>query len=383
MKKFNTKKARVMIVEDNHVNAVYLKKVLCNLGYHIYHTSETGDDSIQYLKESFPDMPDIILMDIMFPGVMDGIDAAEYIMTNYNIPVIYLTSYSQDQILDRAKKTVPYGYVLKPFQKHEIKATIEIALYKHQVNIQLQKEKEEKEQLILRLKRLNDDLKHFIHGVSHDLHEPIRTIVCFSELLKNHLNDNQDKEIDFFINLIINSASRIKSFMNSVLSYTILNTTEKEFEWVETKDIFDHAVNNLNCMIRETQASIQYSLPMPKLYGDKNQLIQVFQNLISNSIKYCSQQQPEIKINVNESDTEWQVSFQDNGIGIENKYFDKIFLMFKRIHSKEEYPGDGLGLSICKRIIEFHHGRIWLTSEPGVGTTFYFTINKDLLKNNN
>ncbi len=230
------------------------------------------------------------------------------------------------------------------------------------------------------LKRSNEDLQQFAYVASHDLQEPLRAIVSFSQLLEDRYQDKLDKDGKEFIHFITDGAKNMNTLIKDLLLYSRITTHAQPSKLTSLEQILKEALFNLQESIKESGAVISHD-ELPILKVDKTQFIQLFQNLISNAIKFRKQESPKIYVGVKKVNDEWLFSVTDNGIGIESKFFDKLFNIFYRLHTKEEYPGTGIGLPICKKIVQRYGGKIWVDSEFGKGSTFYFTIipekNKD------
>ncbi|MBF0453008.1 MAG: response regulator [Candidatus Magnetomorum sp.] len=367
---------KILIVEDSPSIYMIMEYILKKLG-HCYKTVTTGEAALKILDQF---KPDLVLMDIMLPGTMDGIETATHLV-ELNIPFIYSSAYTEDSIIQRAKKTNPMGYIVKPFRLENAKINIEMAFYKIEMKKRLDREIHDRERAFTELKRVNEELQHFTFGASHDLQEPLRTIMCFSELLLNKHSSENYSDIPELTQYIINAAKRMQDLIESLLSYSGLSVKKKSFQWVNSKIIIDAAIANLNGMIDEKGAQIKCYEDLPDVYGDKNQLIELFQNLLSNGIKYCTNGHPTILVSGETLEDSWRFAIQDNGIGIESKYHDYIFKLFKRLHQPGVFPGSGLGLVICEKIVKRHGGNIWFTSKPGEGTIFYFTLLKNMENN--
>lgn len=230
------------------------------------------------------------------------------------------------------------------------------------------------------LRRSNEDLQQFAYVASHDLQEPLRAIVSFSQLLEDKYRDKIDKDGKEFIDFITDGAKKMNTLIKDLLTYSRITTHAKPSKLTDLKDIIEDAMFNLHEAIKESGAVITYD-EMPVLKVDRTQFIQLFQNLISNAIKFRREEPPQIHIGAKNLNNEWIFTVKDNGIGIESKYFDKLFNIFYRLHTKEEYPGTGIGLPICKKIVQRYGGKIWVESEFGKGSTFYFTIVPKKMKN--
>ena len=223
------------------------------------------------------------------------------------------------------------------------------------------------------LTRSNKDLEQFAYVASHDLQEPLRAVAGFMGLLKNKYRNTLDMEAQEYIEYSVKGAERMQSLINDLLDYSRVGTRGGKPVLTEAKAALDEALSRLQAGIKESGAKIS-SGELPSVYVDGTQLSQLFQNLIGNAIKFRGEQAPLIRVNADRLDAGWRFSVADNGIGIEQQYAHKIFMIFQRLHSREKYPGTGIGLAVCKRIVERHNGKIWFESTPGRGTTFFFTI---------
>jgi len=229
---------------------------------------------------------------------------------------------------------------------------------------------------ILELKRSNNDLERFAYVSSHDLQEPLRTIASFTQLLERRYKGQLDDDADEFMDYIVEAAVRMKAQINALLEYSRVSTKGKEFELVDTTAILSKTIKSLSTSLRDSCAEITVD-ELPNVMGDSDQLQKVFQNLISNAIKFRKNEQS-LKIHISaykdKDEKEYVFSVQDNGIGIEKQYMERIFVIFQRLHTRNVYKGTGIGLAVVKRVIDGHGGRVWVESEFGVGSTFYFTI---------
>ncbi|MBN1381390.1 MAG: PAS domain S-box protein [Deltaproteobacteria bacterium] len=223
------------------------------------------------------------------------------------------------------------------------------------------------------LARSNAELEQFAYIASHDLQEPLRMVAGFTELLARRYKGKLDSEADEFINFAVDGATRMQHLINDLLTYSRVGTREDPFSSADCRTVLENASANLAVAIEENRAVIK-SGNLPVVMGDAGQLMQLFQNLIANAVKFRSEKPPVIDISVQKQGGEWVFSVSDNGIGIDPQYHESIFAVFQRTPTGKSYAGTGIGLAICKKIVERHGGRIWVTSEPGAGSTFYFTI---------
>lgn len=232
---------------------------------------------------------------------------------------------------------------------------------------------EKLKQTMAEFARSNSELELFAYVASHDLQEPLRMVTSFTQLLEKRYKNKLDKDADEFIEFILDGATRMQSMINDLLQYSRVGTRGKPFKLTDFESVFGQSLVNLKIAIDENNAIITHD-PLPTLMADSTQMIEVFQNLISNAIKFRSKESPQVHVSALKKRNEWVFSVRDNGIGIAPEFFDKLFILFQRLHSRSEYPGTGIGLAVCKKIVERHGGKIWVESEPDKGSTFYFSI---------
>jgi PAS domain S-box-containing protein len=239
---------------------------------------------------------------------------------------------------------------------------------------------EELRRTMVELARSNKELEQFAYVASHDLQEPLRMVTSYVQLLARRYQGKLDADADDFISYAVDGATRMQALINDLLAYSRVGTRGKPFEPTDCEAVLEQALANLQVAIEESGAVVTYD-PLPTVMADGTQLVQLFQNLIGNAVKFRGEQPPRIHISAhrqsaieNRKSDEWTFSVRDNGIGIDPEYHDRIFMIFQRLHSREEYEGTGIGLAVCRKIVERHDGRIWVESQPGKGSTFYFTI---------
>ncbi len=244
------------------------------------------------------------------------------------------------------------------------------------------KAEEDLRRLMKELKRSNEELEQFAYVASHHLQEPLRIIASFTQLLEQRYKDKIDDDANDYINFIVEGASRMQGLINDFLTFSRVGTRGKPIKTTDTNNVIRDVKDNLKKLIDESNALITND-PLPVVVADVAQLIQLFQNLISNAIKFHREGiAPKVHISGEEKKSKWIFSVADNGIGINQENFNRIFLIFQRLHKRNEYGGTGIGLAISKKIIQRHGGKIWVESNLNKGSTFYFSIVKrEVIKN--
>jgi light-regulated signal transduction histidine kinase (bacteriophytochrome) len=221
--------------------------------------------------------------------------------------------------------------------------------------------------------RSNDELRQFAYIASHDLQEPIRMVTNFGQLLQRNMPAGADTETRDWLGYVVEGGQRMQALIRDLLDYSEIGYQARPFEAVGLERVVQLVLDNLRASIQDTAAEITYD-PLPTVVGDKPQLVQLLQNLISNAIKFHDHPPPKIHLSARRQDDEWIVSVRDQGIGIAEKYYGRIFEFFRRLHDRDRFPGTGIGLAICRRVVERHGGRIWVESALGEGSTFSFTV---------
>lgn len=377
----------ILIVDDHLENLQILFSMLNDYGYEVRRVIN-GFQALNVVKS---EPPDLILLDILMPE-MDGYQLCKTLKANpstANIPVIFLTAL--DDELDKLKAFEVGGidYITKPFHMKEVMARIEnqltiqrqrraIAEQNEQLkaqNIRLEQLNAELIKLNSKLEQSNQDLEQFAYIASHDLRSPLQTILGFAQILGQKYQECLDEKGKHYLDRIITGAERMNKLISSLLEYSRIGNKKLDFKPVDGNKMLAQVLESLQADIESSHAVIQLE-QLPIFVGDEVQLEQLFQNLISNAIKYRHPEvTPQIKITVEPKvNFEYLIGIHDNGIGISSEDFQRIFQVFQRLHNSEQYPGTGIGLAVCKKIIDNHGGRIWVESEANQGTSFYFTL---------
>jgi signal transduction histidine kinase len=250
---------------------------------------------------------------------------------------------------------------------------IGIAAQKNQMFEAVVRAKGDLEVTVEKLERSNVELQQFAYVASHDLQEPLRMITGYTNLLAKRYKGKLDASADEFIGFAADGANRMRVLINDLLTYSQVQSQRKKPAPIDCELVLSHTLMGLRMAIQESAVKIFHD-PLPTVVGDETQLTQLFQNLIGNAIKFRSGDAPMVHIGCERREYDWLFSVRDNGIGIDPQHAERIFVIFQRLHQREEYPGTGIGLAVCKRIVERHGGRIWTKSQVAKGSTFYFTL---------
>jgi signal transduction histidine kinase len=368
----------ILIVDDVPANLEVVGRHLENHGYRTV-VAQGGQEGIERAGLV---QPSLILLDVLMPG-MDGFEACRHLKANENtrdIPVIFMTA-----LTDTADKLTGFevgavDYVTKPINGAEVLARISTHLALRSLrlrleaqNTQLLQEIATREQTQEALQRSNTELEQLAYVASHDMQEPLRMVASYLQLVADRYQGKLDAEADEFIGYAVDGAKRMQNLINDLLSYSRVGTKARPLAPTDSAALVDTVISDLRVAIEESGARITRG-PLPVVMADTTQFGHVFQNLIFNAIKFRGDQRPEVHIEAERADAGWCFAVRDNGIGIAPEYFERIFVLFQRLHGRREYPGTGIGLALCKKIVERHGGRIWVESVPSQGSVFRFTI---------
>lgn len=235
----------------------------------------------------------------------------------------------------------------------------------------------ELEKLATELARSNQDLERFAYVASHDLQEPLRMVASYTQLLARRYAGQLDARADKYIAYAVDGATRMQELVNGLLAYSRVSRQGEDFVPVACEQVLESVLRNLEHACRKTGAVVTHDA-LPTIRGNPTQLTQLLQNLISNALKFRGSEPPRVHVSARAAADQWLFSVRDNGIGIDPQYFQRIFVIFQRLHTREQYSGTGIGLALCKKIVEHHGGRLWVESAPGSGSTFLFTLPREV-----
>jgi two-component system sensor histidine kinase/response regulator len=343
---------------DDYGPARYARsKVLTQAGFNVQEAG-TGQDALRLASEC---KPELVILDINLPD-MNGLEVCQRLKKNpatSGIVVLHLTasSTSPRNMVDGLNCGAD-SYLTEPIEPDVLVAAIRALLRARQAEDAL--------------RRSNDELQQFAYMISHELNEPLRMVASYTQLLAKRCAGRLDQQADEYIAITVSAATRMQAFVQDVLNFSSAGAPDCVIQPVSAEAVLATALFELQLIVKESGAIVTHD-PLPTIAGNEARLVRLFANLIGNSIKYRRPETPHIHISARERNGFWQFAFRDNGIGIDPQYWDRIFTVFKRLHGSE-YPGSGVGLALCKRVVENHGGTIWLESAPGEGSTFYFTI---------
>lgn len=411
-------KANILVVDDNPHNLYTIRSILENPDYNLIE-ARSGAQALKHLLER--DFA-VILLDVVMPG-MDGFQTAKLIRSRdktYQVPMIFITSisteenqvfegysvgavdYLQTPIIPEVLRAKVSAFVdlFRKTEKIQRQSELLHAAEKHRYERELQEQKQQHEIETLRLReehllrerenearnsrllaekareleRSNLELERFAFAASHDMQEPLRTIISYTQLLekvcKKRLQPNEEEIISF----ISEAAKRMQQLIRSLLDYSLVGKAGKlTVRPIDCTKLWEQIVDSLDTSLKETRTEVVVD-KLPVVYGEETQIRQLFQNLLTNAVKFRSDDPPRIEVTTEAGEKYCTFHVRDNGIGIEPEYQEQVFSLFKRLHAQEKYPGSGLGLSLCKKIVENHGGRIWVESELGKGACFSFTL---------
>jgi signal transduction histidine kinase len=362
---------RVLLVEDDASDAELVLHQLRSGGFAVRADITENEEEFRRLVEQNGDY-EIVLTDYSLPH-WRGMEALKLLrLRGLDVPVILVTGSLGDVTAVECIKQGATDYVLKD-RLQRLPVAVRRALEEKQLRAENQRAQQELADKVEELARSNAELEQFAYVASHDLQEPLRMVATYTELLAERYRGRLDDRADKYIHYAVDGAVRMQSLIRDLLTYSRAGRHQLALGSHDCNQIVAEAVANLQAAVHESGASLIYHA-LPTVVADRLQLVQVFQNLVSNAIKFRRPDPPQIAIEARKKERQWEFSVSDNGIGIAPEYHELIFVIFKRLHTHDEHPGTGLGLAICKKIVERHGGKIWVESEVGRGSTFKFTL---------
>jgi two-component system, sensor histidine kinase and response regulator len=360
---------QLLIVEDEGVTALHLREHLVKLGYEITDVAGSGEQALRILEQR---RPDLVLMDVRLAGGLSGTQTAKVIDERFRIPVVYMTAHNDDATLEEINATGGYGFLTKPIREIDLHPIIQLAISRHEKELQ-EREAERKCWQDL-CQRVEGQLEDFTYAAGHDLKEPLRTARSFIELLARRMGSRLTTEEQELITHAQAGLTRMDTLLSDLLAYAQAGISPgASIPETPAEAALKWAIENLRSGIAESGASITYD-SLPVVRAVPSQLARVFQNLLANGIKYRRSDPPLIHVALTTCENEWVFGVSDNGIGFDSQNAQRIFAPFKRLHSHREYAGTGIGLAICRKIVEAHGGRMWAESVPERGSVFFFTL---------
>jgi signal transduction histidine kinase len=363
-------KLRVLLVEDNADDAALMLHGLRKEGFEISKTVvRTAADFRRQVKE---ELPDVVLADYNL-GEWRGIETIEILRgEGLDIPVIMVTGALGDVAAVKCIKDGATDYVLKDGLAR-LPEAIRRALLEKQERDLRHKVEEDLAHKVDELARSNADLEQFAYVASHDLQEPLRMVVAYTQLLSERYRGKFDENADKFLGYASEGAMRMQVLIQDLLSFSRVGRNGRASGAVDCNAVVDEVLQTLASPIQESGAVVTRA-GLPAVWADRTQVAQLFQNLIGNALKFRGKEKPVISVQVEKANQQWLFDVTDNGIGIAPESAENVFVIFQRLHTRAEYPGNGIGLAICKKIVERYGGRIWIEPRAGSGTTFKFTL---------
>jgi signal transduction histidine kinase len=363
---------KVLIVDDIEANLFSLEDALEPLEVGI-DRALSGKEAVRLIQDNDYS---VVLLDVQMPE-MDGFETAQAIFAlekDRHPPIIFVTAISKDEhYIRKGYKSGCVDYLLKPLNLDLVRNKVRFCMDLHLRVLENERLVEKLRAQELDLKRSNEELQQFAYVASHDLQEPIRMVRNYIQLFGKRLSGELDEKATKYMGYIIEGSERMQNLVNDLLVLSRVSSQGKDLEATKPSEVVAVVLRDLKLLIEETGAQVEVE-NLPLVLADRSQLGQVFQNLIANAIKFRTDRPPKIHIRGEVKDGWCQFTVSDNGIGIDSKYFEQIFVIFQRLHTRDVYQGSGIGLSLCKKIVERHGGQIWLESQVGQGTKFHFTL---------
>jgi signal transduction histidine kinase len=363
-------KLRVLLVEDNPSDVELVLLILRKEGFEV--SADVAQTAAEFTSRIETANYDLILADYNLPQ-WSGMETLDILCReNLDIPLIVVTGYLGEEKAVECIKQGATDCVLKDHLTRLPHAVSRALQEKRQRELRRRSE-EELAAKVAELARSNAELEQFAYVASHDLQEPLRMIANYTQLLAERYRGQLDEQADKYIHYAVDGASRMQALIQDLLKFSRVGKAEIVPRSTDCRAVVEQALNNLQAAVQESGAVVHWNR-LPVVMADSAQLTQVFQNLFANAIKFHGAETPRIQIDSEKKDQGWVITVSDNGIGIPQENWQDIFVIFRRLHTRDEYAGNGIGLSICKKIIERHGGKIWIEAQATPGCCFKFTL---------
>lgn len=394
----------ILIVDDRRENLLALEKTLADVDAEVVKAS-TGERA---LETTLDREIALAILDVQMPG-MDGYELAELLRGDpgsKHIPIIFLTAaFAEEAQIFKGYESGAVDYIVKPYNPvilvSKVRAFLELDRYQRELqahrdrldelvkhrtaqlekaNADLVDEINERirteaqlEEAVAALKRSNRDLEQFAYVASHDLQEPLRMVASYTELLAKRYEGQLDERADKYIAYAVDGAKRMQRLINDLLTFSRVGTRARPLEPTDCAEVAREVLHGIQRIVEESGARVTVG-ELPTVMADRTQLGQVLQNLLTNAVKFRGEQPPDVKLSSRRLGNQWEISVEDNGIGIDPQFHDRVFVIFQRLHERGKYPGTGIGLSVVKKVVERHGGTIRVDSAAGKGTRISFTV---------
>lgn len=373
----DARKLRVLLVKDNPLDAELVLAELRHGGFEVECDLVQTDE--EFLERVRAGAYEVVLADYSLPQ-WSGMEALRMLRREgLDVPLILVSGSLGEVTAVECIKQGATDYVLKDALAR-LPVSVRRALEEHEFRKERERTQEELGRKVDELARSNHDLEQFAYVASHDLQEPLRMVAAYTQLLAERYQGKLDEQADKYIQYAVDGATRMQTLIRDLLAFSRAGRQETEFALTDCSVLMEEAMKNLRFPIQESGASVLCGT-LPTVSANAAQLRQVFQNLLENALKFRGPAPPRVEISAEQHGTEWTFSVKDSGIGIASEHAESIFAVFQRLHTRSEYPGNGIGLAICKKVVERHGGRIWMEPQPGQGSTFKFTLSHGLLTN--
>ena len=387
-------RTKILLIEDNPDDAMLIQETFADTGNTSYDW-DWVDRLSDGLDRLSTDHFTVVLLDLSLPDSHGFETFTKAQERAPNVPIILMTGLEDEELALQAVQKGAQDYLVKhqvdgptlgrslsyAVERHRlldevVSRTKELSRVNTELELEVAERRRAEESLAKQaeeLRRSNAELEQFAYVASHDLQEPLRMVSSYVKILSDDYSGRLDTDADRFIGYIVDGATRMKGLIDDLLTFSRVGTQGWPFEPTDCNVLIDRVISDQAETIAACEGVVTHDL-LPIVNGDATQLAQVLQNLVSNALKYTRDVPPTVHISANEHEDAWVFSVSDNGMGIAPHHYERIFQMFQRLHHRSEYPGSGIGLAVCHKIVERHGGRIWVESEVGKGSTFHFTI---------